>query len=171
MANPNPNSLMLSSATLPSTIAKGITTQLATAIPRLTAWPPSITFETLPPMRIYAARNVPASKAKAVPSKSSLLSTLQGAIKKIPAAASNAHKKSNAFLELDIANTRGPRNSNVTANPKGIRDNESVAVPVAPISGNIPLAIAAPPCTLTMANNTAGTGGIFLSFISVFLQS
>jgi hypothetical protein len=39
-----------------------------------------------------------------------------------------------------------------------------LTVPAEPIMGKMPLAMAAPPCTLMMESITAGIGGMFFNF-------
>ena len=52
--------------------------------------------------------------------------------------------------------SRGRTNTSNTSADSPMR---RLVVPAAPSTGNKPLAMAAPPCTLTMESSTAGTAG------------
>src|SRR5690606_39136110 len=104
----------------PSASAKGITRTLAITRPAATACRPSSTADTLRPITIYTAQNIPAAEANTSPSTSVSCSP-QGTMSKIPAQARLDHKISNHFLENKKARKSGPINSTVTPKPRGMR--------------------------------------------------
>ena len=105
----------------PSTATTGMMSSAENAMAAPAPRPSGQSRATLPPTMMKANQQAPAKAAAATPTRSSASSPAP-AKSQTPAAASATQARSSRRLDPRTAAARGPRNSIVTATPRGMRE-------------------------------------------------